>query len=58
MINLDIKNIVDFVVGLVIGGGISFYFTRNYFTKKLKQTQKSGDNCINNQFGRDFNLKV
>ena len=39
MINFDIKNIVDFVVGLVIGGGISFYFTRNYFTKKLKQTQ-------------------
>lgn len=43
------KDLIEFILGLLVGGGISFYYTRNYYTKKINEIiQKNGAFSKNN----------
>ena len=43
------KDLIEFILGLLVGGGISFHFIRKYYSKKINEiTQKNGAFSKNN----------
>ena len=40
------SSIVSLIVGLVIGGGLGFYFTRKYITKQIKDNPPINEKMI------------
>jgi uncharacterized protein YneF (UPF0154 family) len=43
-------SIISLVVGLVIGGGLGFYFTRQYITKQIKENPPINEKMIRAMF--------
>ncbi len=40
------SSIISLVVGLVIGGGLGFYFTRKHITKQIKENPPINEKMI------------
>lgn len=47
--DITLKDIIEFVIGLLVGSGVSFHFIRKYYSKKINEiTQKNGAFSKNN----------
>jgi uncharacterized protein YneF (UPF0154 family) len=43
-------SLISLIVGLVIGGGLGFYFTRQYITKQIKENPPINEKMIRAMF--------
>lgn len=43
-------SIISLVVGLIVGGGLGFYFTRQYITKQIKENPPINEKMIRAMF--------
>ncbi len=47
--NFALKDLIEFILGLLVGSGVSFHFIRKYYSKKINEiTQKNGAFSKNN----------
>lgn len=44
------SSLLSLVVGLLIGGGLGFYFTRQYITKQIKENPPINEKMIRAMF--------
>lgn len=44
------SSLISLIVGLVIGGGLGFYFTRQYITKQIKANPPINEKMIRAMF--------
>jgi len=50
MENIFLMSVVSLIVGLLIGGGLGFYFTRKTFLKQLKENPPINEKMIRAMF--------
>ena len=44
------SSLLSLIVGLVVGGGLGFYFTRQYITKQIKENPPINEKMIRAMF--------
>ncbi len=44
------SSLISLIVGLLIGGGLGFYFTRQYITKQIKENPPINEKMIRAMF--------